>query len=181
MFDGKKWRSWNHDAGLGAAYEQVKSENRGVMSFFQDDHHSHYEHHGNASGKGLQNFRPNYVLSMMLDKNGNLWIGTWGGGLSLLDTQNYRLRNFTARDGLPGNFILALKEDSAGNLLIGTNNGLSRFDGETFTNFSKLNGLTSDFIFSIEIGPDRSIWLGGRKGIDRLRRDPATGDLSRID
>lgn len=181
MLDGTKWRSWNHKAGMGAALEHVQTDNRGVMPFFQGDHHTHYGDHGNLSDESFQNFRPNYVLSMTLDKNGNLWIGTWGGGLSLLDTEQYRLRNFTVQDGLPGNYILALKEDSAGNLWIGTNNGLSRFDGATFTNFSKLNGLSSDFIFSIEIGPDRSIWLGGHSGIDRLRRDPVTGTFVRID
>ena len=118
---------------------------------------------------------------MLMDKNQNLWIGTWGGGLSIFDIRKRTFRNFTTKSGLPGNFILALKEDYLGNLWIGTNKGLSHFDGKTFTNYGKINGLTSDFIFSLEFSNDHSFWLGGHYGLNRLYLNPETRKLRIIE
>jgi len=93
----------------------------------------------------------------------------------MLDTRTLMFHNFTMKDGLPGNFILALELDRSGRLWIGTNDGLSRFDGKTFQNFSAINGLKSKFIFSIEAASDHSLWLGGNHSLTRILLDPATG------
>ena len=93
----------------------------------------------------------------------------------MLDTHTSIFRNFTMKDGLPGNFILALELDRSGRLWIGTNDGLSRFDGKTFQNFSAINGLKSKFIFSIEAAFDYSLWLGGNHSLTRMVLDPKTG------
>lgn len=169
-----KWKAFNHKDGLGAPYKQVQQANQGTMSLFQGQHHFSQ---ASPSIPNLQtsDYRPNYVVSMLLDKKNRLWIGTWGGGLSLLDTQTLKFRNFTEKDGLPGNFILALEMDKSGGLWIGTNNGLSRFDGKTFQNFSALNGLKSKFIFSIEVASDHSLWVGGNSSLTRLVLNPETG------
>ena len=112
---------------------------------------------------------------MHLDKKNRLWVGTWGGGLSLIDTKNFTFRNFTTQDGLPGNFIFALEEDRTDGLWIGTNNGLSLFNGKTFQNFSRINGLESKFIFSLEAAKDHSLWIGGNKILTRIIIDPSSG------
>jgi ligand-binding sensor domain-containing protein len=173
-FHNGKWQAFNHKDGLGAPYEQVQQENQGIMSLFQGQHHFSQ---ASPSIPNLQtsDYRPNYVVSMLLDENNLLWIGTWGGGLSLLDTQTLAFRNFTVKDGLPGNFILSLELDKSGGLWIGTNDGLSRFNGKTFQNFSAINGLKSKFIFSIEAASDHSLWVGGNSSLTRLILDPESG------
>ena len=103
------------------------------------------------------------------------------GTFLYIDTKKNTFRNFTQKDGLPGNFILALKEGPDGKLWIGTNKGLSRFNGTTFENYSTLNGLISDFIFSIEFTQDNAVWLGGYYGVNQLTMDPNTGNLEIID
>ncbi len=177
LLDNGSWRYWTHKNGLGAPFELVEKENIEATASFQGSHHSLYPAHENAS----PNYRPNYVLSMLLDSHDNLWVGTWGGGLSLFNAQKNTFRNFTQKDGLPGNFILTLNEGPNGKLWIGTNKGLSRFDGKTFENFSTLNGLISDFIFSVEFTPDHSVWLGGYYGVNQLHMEPGTGYLAVID
>ncbi|MBL7020094.1 MAG: hypothetical protein ISR86_06085 [Nitrospinaceae bacterium] len=169
-----KWKNLNHKNGLGANYEQVQHENQGIVSLFQGQHHFSQ---ASPSIPNMQtsDYRPNYVVSMLRDKKNRLWIGTWGGGLSLLDTQTLTFRNFTVKDGLPGNFILSLEEDGSGGLWIGTNDGLSRFDGKTFQNFSAINGLKSKFIFSIEASPDHSLWVGSNRSLTRMILDPESG------
>ncbi|MFQ5449076.1 MAG: two-component regulator propeller domain-containing protein [Nitrospinaceae bacterium] len=179
VFDGTKWRNWDHTRGLGAEYETVKADNRGVVSPFQGGHHA--THGPGLPNLGSQDYRPNYVVSMRLDQKNRLWIGTWGGGLSVFDTRTFRFRNFTVRDGLPGNYILAIEEGPLGNLWIGSNGGLSRFDGKTFLNYSELNGLASNFTFSIEFAPDHSLWLGGHSAMNRLKIDPLSGKLGKVD
>ncbi|PIQ96828.1 MAG: hypothetical protein COV67_07455 [Nitrospinae bacterium CG11_big_fil_rev_8_21_14_0_20_56_8] len=174
LFDGTAWRNWNHRNGLGAPYETVKDDNADGVSYFEGNHHERHSHA--LPNIEDQTFRPNYVVSMLLDRANRLWIGTWGGGLALLDTQNFTFRNFTRKDGLPENFVLSLAEGPGGNLWIGTSGGLARFDGETFTRFSKMNGLLGDFIFSLEFGPDHSLWVGGHYGMNRLILDPQTGN-----
>jgi ligand-binding sensor domain-containing protein len=169
-----KWQSFTHNNGLGAAYKTVQQDNQGILSLFQGQHHASQ---ASPAIPNLQtsDYRPNYVISMLLDKQKRLWIGTWGGGLSMLDTQTLKFRNFTRQEGLPGNFILALELDASGGLWIGTNNGLSRFDGKIFQNFSAINGLKSKFIFSIEAAPDHSLWVGGNNTLTKMRLNPETG------
>ena len=171
--DGE-WRKFNHSHGLSAPYEKVKKANKDIMSMFQGEHHAAQ---ASPSIPNIQSadYKPNYIVSMIIDKKNRLWIGTWGGGLSLLDTKTFTFRNFTTQDGLPGNFILALEEDHSRKLWIGTNNGLSQFDGKVFNNFSQINGLESKFIFSLEASRDHSLWIGGNKVLTRIIIDPSTG------
>ena len=169
-----KWKKFNHTHGLSAPYEKVRKANRDIMSMFQGQHHAAQ---ASPSIPNIQaaDYKPDYIVSMILDKKNRLWIGTWGGGLSMLDTKTFRFRNFTTEDGLPGNFILALEEDHSGKLWIGTNNGLSQFDGKVFNNFSRINGLKSKFIFSLEASRDHSLWIGGNRILTRIIIDPSSG------
>ncbi len=177
MFDGAAWHSFDHADGLGAPYEAVKRENSSVMASFQGLHHA--SHIPDLPNVQSPDYRPNYIVSMLMDPKGRLWIGTWGGGLSMLDTRKMEFRNFTTVDGLPGNFILALEEGPDGQLWIGSNGGLSRFNGRSFTNFSEHNGLIGSFIFSIEFS-DHALWVGSHHGMNRLQLDPLSGDLLKI-
>jgi ligand-binding sensor domain-containing protein len=94
----------------------------------------------------------------------------------MLDTQTLTFRNFTVANGLPGNFILSLESAKSGGLWIGTNNGLSRFDGKIFRNFSTINGLKSKFILSIEATSNHSLWVGSNHSLTQISLDPKTGN-----
>jgi ligand-binding sensor domain-containing protein len=118
---------------------------------------------------------------MLLDKFNRLWLGTWGGGLSMFNSETEEFRNYTVKDGLPGNYILSINEAPDGNLWIGSNKGLSKFDGTSFLSYSQTNGLISDYVFSIEIDNDSFLWVGGHHGMTRLKIDVKSGHLSRLD
>ena len=179
MYDGESWFNWNHKRGLGAAYNLVAKDNRKSTNNLQGEHHSHQP--PDQPKAKPNNYRPNYIVSMLLDQTNRLWIGTWGGGLSQFDPTSKVFRNFTVQDGLPGNYILAIKEGPDGNLWIGSNKGLSRFDGTHFLNFSKINGLISDYAFSIEFDHNNHLWVGGHYGITQLKIHPESGDLLQLD
>lgn len=179
VLNNSKWQAWNHKNGLGAPYTSVQEDNRHVVSALAGSHHTN--HAPDLPNIEAQGYRPNYVVSMLLDQKDRLWIGTWGAGLSMFDTKTLQFRNFTAQNGLPGNYILALKEGPFGNLWIGTNSGLSRFDGEVFENYSPANGLIGEYIFSLEFGPGHTLWLGGHYGLNRLHLDPETGAIAKLE
>jgi ligand-binding sensor domain-containing protein len=179
VYDGSRWKSWNHADGLGADIKRVRQDNQGSMSEFKGTHHA--THAQDIPNVKNADYRPNYVVSMLLDPKGRLWIGTWGGGLSLFDTRAEKFRNFTVKDGLPGNYILSIEEGPYGDLWVGSNAGLSRFDGKTFLNYSEMNGLIGQFVFSIEFATDRSLWMGSHSGMNRFKFDSKSRELIKID
>ncbi|MEM7584525.1 MAG: ATP-binding protein [Acidobacteriota bacterium] len=83
-----------------------------------------------------------FVLSLHLDQDGILWIGTLSGGLNRFDPADESFRHYRQRDGLGHDNVLSIVEDAAGDLWLGTERGLSRFDPEsgTATKFTFQNG-----------------------------------------
>jgi ligand-binding sensor domain-containing protein/AraC-like DNA-binding protein len=71
-------------------------------------------------------------------------------------------RSWTTENGLPQNTVYALAQTNDGCLWIGSNGGLARFDGFSFTVFKKSNtpGLGSDWITSLCPDQDGSLWIG---------------------
>ncbi len=62
------------------------------------------------------------VRSVLWDKNGELWIGTQGGGL--FRWSNKVLQHYTTADGLPDDVILGLMADPQGNLWMTSQTGI---------------------------------------------------------
>ncbi len=58
-------------------------------------------------------------------------------------------RTYTIKDGLVGNRVRALMQDSKGFIWIGTTEGLSVYDGTNFQNYSKANGFPVGTVLSI--------------------------------
>jgi ligand-binding sensor domain-containing protein/serine phosphatase RsbU (regulator of sigma subunit) len=77
------------------------------------------------------------------DLSGNLWIGTEGQGLFIYDGKSVT-HHITVKDGLLANLINLLLCDTLGNIYIGTNKGLNKYESKTgkiFT-FTRKNGFT---------------------------------------
>ncbi|WP_366183139.1 two-component regulator propeller domain-containing protein [Flavobacterium ovatum] len=92
----------------------------------------------------------NYILSLYESSKGDLWVGTFGGGLSKLiagkGNNKSAFKNYTEKNGLPSNVIKGIQEDDFGNIWISTNKGLSRFNTkiEKFKNYDVNDGLQSN-------------------------------------
>lgn len=97
-----------------------------------------------------------------LDKNGNVWYG--GNNLYKWDGSTWTM--YTTADGLPWNFITALAVDTNNVVWIGTQNGLSKFDGTSFNNFFEENsGLTANYVSDMEVDAFNNKWIGTAAGI----------------
>ena len=92
----------------------------------------------------------NYILAIRESTAGDLWVGTFGGGLNkLVQSDGNGLDSFisyTETDGLPNNVIKGILEDNMGYLWLSTNQGLSKFNPKevTFKNYDVNDGLQNN-------------------------------------
>ncbi|MFW6326932.1 MAG: hybrid sensor histidine kinase/response regulator transcription factor [Bacteroidota bacterium] len=108
------------------------------------------------------------------DENRNLWIGTNGQGLYILDTER-EISFIDDSTGLPSKVVNALIEDGP-YMWITTNRGLVKFDKKSYkilNTYNHLDGLQSDQFYrnsALRI-PDGDIYIGGVNGFNRFRTD----------
>ena len=103
------------------------------------------------------------IASAIMDKKGNLWFGTYGGGVSRYDGKSFT--NFTTAHGLSNNFVYSIIEDKKGNIWFGTSGGgVSKYDGITFKNFTTKQGLVNDIVRIITEDKKGNIWIGTNGG-----------------
>ena len=83
-------------------------------------------------------------------------------------------RQYTMRDGLPQMQIWSMFQDSRGYMWIGTKGGLSRFNGEKFTNFTEKDGLADNLIEVIREDYSGKIWVVTQKGLSMMDNQTIT-------
>lgn len=87
--------------------------------------------------------------------------------------RQWKHRQFTTEDGLPGNSVHALLQAKDGFLWVGTESGLARFDGRNFRTFTAQNSpaMTGarQNVFSLTETSDGTIWAGGFGALLRVR------------
>jgi signal transduction histidine kinase len=94
-----------------------------------------------------------------LDRDGDLWVGTNGGGL--VKFKNRTVRMFGVADGLPLGVPKAVLAASDGKLWVGSNcGGLSWFDGSRFHTYADADGLLNSCVFSLAEDRDKNILVG---------------------
>ena len=83
------------------------------------------------------------MRSLLSDREGSLWIGTYSGGLSRL--RDGKFTTFSSREGLAHDFARAVFEDRKGNLWVGTTGGgFCRMKGDVFRCFGPADGFVGD-------------------------------------
>lgn len=102
----------------------------------------------------------NVVLCLLEDKEANLWVGTRTGGLNRL--REGKMITYTKQNGLHGDGINTIFEDSHGVLWFGNydGGGLNRFFQGQFTVLTTENGLAENNIRSIFEDKEGALWIG---------------------
>ncbi|MGL1888415.1 MAG: methyl-accepting chemotaxis protein [Reichenbachiella sp.] len=82
------------------------------------------------------------ITEFHTDTNGRIWMGTAGAGLAWLD-EDGKFQFVTKKDGLPNNVVLTIQESNDGELWLGTNKGLCRYNPQnnTFNSYFAIDGL----------------------------------------
>jgi len=128
------------------------------------------------AGKMYENLLPYRISSLLIDKKGYLWAGTWNNGV-------FRFRYNVRENGveilgkdhfLSTEYVRSLFEDSKGNIWIGTRyKGVYQFKnngGEccSVSNYDQSKGLSSNFIKAIKEDAKGNIWIAFYQGLDKL-------------
>jgi diguanylate cyclase (GGDEF)-like protein len=111
----------------------------------------------------------NDILTMMFDRDGNLWLGLQNRGLARLHNGELSLVSFG--NGLPGEIVESLFEDAEHNVWAGLfDGGLVQFRDGAFSVYGPPEGLSDNLICCAVEAQDRSIWAAAG----------ATGELNHI-
>jgi signal transduction histidine kinase/ligand-binding sensor domain-containing protein len=101
---------------------------------------------------------------LLRDRDGGVWIGTSGAGVVHL--HQGRADVFSKADGLSGDLITSLFEDSEGDVWVATLGGLDRFRNYAVATYAEHEGLgTVPGWSSVVAGRDGSIWMGTKDGL----------------
>ncbi|HEX5756235.1 MAG TPA: two-component regulator propeller domain-containing protein, partial [Arenimonas sp.] len=89
---------------------------------------------------------------------------------------HYVSDNWSIEAGLPQITVRAMAQDSDGYLWLGTQAGISRFDGARFANFDSSNTpeLPGDFIHALLAEDNGRLWIATYKGLALRERDRFT-------
>ena len=79
------------------------------------------------------------------------------------NSQNFS--TFGKLQGLKHGTIRSLLEDSFGNIWIGTDGGVSKYDGKTFTHYTENEGLSNNYVITMIQDKKGSIWFGTNGGV----------------
>ncbi len=79
--------------------------------------------------------------------------------ISSLLGQNYVIKNYSISEGLKGTMVYCFYQDSLGFIWMGTNAGLSRYDGNKFINYNKPEELSKQNIKSINLNINGNLLL----------------------
>ncbi|MCC7503395.1 MAG: hypothetical protein IT229_12755 [Flavobacteriales bacterium] len=150
---------------IGDVVTGIDEDGAGNLWFGTHDGASRYDGRtfvGYSAAQGLQGSG----CKVLIDRKGIIWAGTSAGvfrfdgtsfhALSIptptIDTPSYKMA--------PGK-VWDLFEDSKGNIWFGRDgHGASKYDGSTFTHFTKKDGLCSNNVASITEDAQGNIWFG---------------------
>ncbi|HNX79846.1 MAG TPA: two-component regulator propeller domain-containing protein, partial [Prolixibacteraceae bacterium] len=120
----------------------------------------------------------NYIISLCEDKNGNIWVGTYGNGICRISetgSGDKKFHSYTEKDGLCNNVVYSMIEDEKGFIWLSTDNGLSRFNpaDSVFRNFYVTDGLQSNQFYWSAANKNSEGWIyfGGTEGLNYFNPD----------
>ncbi|MBX2821543.1 MAG: ATP-binding protein [Rhodothermaceae bacterium] len=102
-----------------------------------------------------------YVYSLLQDRSGALWVGTWGEGVLKLEGNSWK--RYSEKNGLLANSVTTLYEDIDGSIFAGSVYGISKITGDqvsTVLNFGS-HGLRTQFAREVHRDHSGNLWMSG--------------------
>lgn len=112
----------------------------------------------------------NYVLSLLVDREGSLWVGTDSGGLNRVKRQVFEVLEETR-----GSTVQSVCEDGLGGLWMGFNaidfnaNGAGYWREDVLRKFGLKEGLTNSSVMTVFVDRKQEVWAGTLAGLFQLQ------------
>jgi transcriptional regulator with PAS, ATPase and Fis domain/ligand-binding sensor domain-containing protein len=110
---------------------------------------------------------PQYVESLLIEPDGSIWVGTFGGALWQWNGREFRQISSPTSD--PKAEIAVIHRHVDGALWLGTNQGVFRQEHGQWTHIGTGEGLVTDDVRSIVSQRDGSLWIGTAAGVSRYQ------------
>ncbi len=78
--------------------------------------------------------------------------------------QEYYFDQYSVKEGLSQSKVYDIAQDKQGYLWLGTESGISRFDGKNFVNYTTDKGIGEKAVRTIYIDQNQNIWFGHKAG-----------------
>lgn len=115
----------------------------------------------------------NFVSYITEDYRGNVWVGTWGGGITLFHDE--KLMTYNKNNGLEALTVHYMTEDTEKNMIIADQyTGISIFKGDHFTSITNTQILQDKQVFAVEEDNLGQLWFGTNAGVTVY--DPKSND-----
>lgn len=108
-----------------------------------------------------------------------IWVGTYGGGLSILNTETQRWRNYNIPNGMGDAFVYDVLRTRSGDIWIATWSGANHIVGgklddignwELYTVENTAAGLPNDWVYGLAEGKSGEIWMATEGGLARFAK-----------
>ncbi|MBE6353175.1 adenylate/guanylate cyclase domain-containing protein [Treponema sp.] len=173
-YDGKKITNWTVNEGISGNKVRVAIETK-PDEFYIGTTTGLSIVHANGS---IRNFKQadgldnEYIMALLKDINDVVWIGTDGGGIYLMKDEKIIAR-ITSDDGLAGNVIFKITQESDGSVWVTSGSGITRcrrfsetdYKPTIYETLNSENGLQTDAVFQILADNTNNLWMTSNRGI----------------
>lgn len=177
---GKTFKNYNQKDGLN----HVDITRKGILvdksgNIWVGTHGGVYRYDPVADNEGRKSFSlfkelgTLNIAGIMEDSIGNIWFASSDRGVFRYNPSEGEksLVNFNEIENLGKNYAGGLAQDKAGNMWFTMKNGICKYDGKTFTQYTSKDGLGGTEFWGIIIEESGIIWITARGSTTRF--DPS--------
>lgn len=139
-----------------------------------------------ATGKGLYHIKQDTailfqngkellsdnVFGLTFAQNNELWVAGLGG--ITVYKNDERIKSYTPKNGLPNAWARCVEKAPDGTMWVGTDMGIARYDGATWSIRHSRRWLLSDKVRDIAFDKNGTAWVATSKGISAIKRREMT-------
>lgn len=174
-FDGKKWTTFNtqNSSLLSNTINNIIQDKDGNIWVATSDGLAKYDSktwviYNVASGAPASTFQ-----GLIQDQDGNIWVGATNRGVYKFDGKNWKSFAYNSNTGegeLYDNTIMAIFQDKNKNVWVGTSEGISKFNGNSWEKYNtSISSIPSSApIQCITQDSKGLIWFGTEYGLYQL-------------
>lgn len=118
------------------------------------------------------------IIKVILRKEHFIIVLIFLASALILNAQSLRLDSYSTDEGLIQNTVFTIHQDSKGFIWLGTNAGVSKFDGRNFTSYGISDGLVASSVKCINEDDKGNIWIATSNGVSKLSNGQFTNYTS---